>query len=64
MAQASTVDQHRAVPLEITPEAREQLTPFRERTFRAMYDAAMADGGADGHRERPGHLRATDMGRA
>ena len=47
MAQASTVGKHRAVPLEITPEAREQLTPFRERTFRAMYDAAMADGGAD-----------------
>ena len=31
----------------ITPEARERLTPFRERTFRAVYDAAMADGGAD-----------------
>ena len=46
MAKAPTVDKHRAVPLEITPEAREQLTPFRERTFRAMYDAAMADGGA------------------
>ena len=47
MAQASTVDHHRAAPLEITPEARERLTPFRERTFRAVYDAAMADGGAD-----------------
>ena len=47
MAQASAVDQHRAAPLEITPEARERLTPFLERTFRAMYAAAMADGGVD-----------------
>ena len=47
VARASAIDQHRAAPLEVTPEARERLTPFRERTFRAMYDAAMADGGAD-----------------
>ena len=47
MAQAFATGKHRAVPLEITPEAHEQLTPFRERTFRAMYDAAMADGGAE-----------------
>jgi len=47
VARAPAIDQHRAAPLEITPEARERLTPFRERTFRAMYDAAMADGGAE-----------------
>lgn len=47
MAQAFATGKHRAAPLEITPEARERLTPFRERTFRAMYDAAMADGGAE-----------------
>ena len=47
MAQASAIGKHRAAPLEITPEARERLTPFRERTFHAMYDAAMADGGAE-----------------
>ena len=47
MAQAFATGKHRAAPLEITPEARERLTPFRERTFRAMYDAVMADGGAE-----------------
>lgn len=47
MAQTSATGKHRAAPLEITPEAREWLTPFRERTFRAMYDAAIADGGAE-----------------
>ena len=47
MARAYATKQHRAAPLEITLEARERLTPFRERTFRAMYDAAMADGGAE-----------------
>ena len=47
MAKAPAVGHHRAAPLEITPEARERMTPFRERTFRAMYDAAMADGGAE-----------------
>lgn len=47
MAQASALGKHRAVPLEITLEARERMTPFRERTFRTMYDAAMADGGSD-----------------
>ena len=47
VAQVSAVGQHRSVPLEITPEARKRLTLFRERTFRAVYDAAMADGGGE-----------------
>ena len=47
MAQAAETAQSRPSPLNITPKARKRLTPFRERTFRAMYEAALADGGAD-----------------
>ena len=37
----------RSVRLEVTPEARPLLTPFLERTFRAMHEAALEDGGAE-----------------
>ncbi len=47
MAQAAETAHIRPVSLTITPKARKRLTPFRERTFRAMYEAALADGGAD-----------------
>ncbi len=47
MAQPAETAQSRPAPLHITPQARKRLTPFRERTFRAMYEAALADGGAD-----------------
>lgn len=47
MAQAAETAQSCPAPLSITPKARKRLTPFRERTFRAMYEAALADGGAD-----------------
>ena len=49
MAQAAapTKAPRRSVPLEVTPEARPLLTPFRERTFRAMHEAALEDGGAE-----------------
>ena len=47
MAQAADAMQPRPVPLHVTPEARKRLTPFRERVFRELYDAAIADGGAD-----------------
>ena len=49
MAQAAapTKAPRRSVPLEITPEARPLLTPFLERTFRAMHEAALEDGGAE-----------------
>ena len=46
-AAASTAAPRRSVPLEVTPEARPLLTPFRERTFRAMHEAALEDGGAE-----------------
>ena len=46
-AAASTAATMRSVPLEVTPEARPLLTPFRERTFRAMHEAALEDGGAE-----------------
>ncbi len=47
MAQALKTASPRPVPLEIRPEARPLLTKFRERTLRALYDAALADSGAD-----------------
>ena len=49
MAQAAapTKAPRRSVPLEVTTEARPLLTPFRERTFRAMHEAALEDGGAE-----------------
>ena len=47
MAQALKTASPRPAPLEIRPEARTLLTGFRERTLRALYDAALADGGAD-----------------
>ena len=49
MAQAAapTKAPRRSVPLEVTPEARPLLTPFRERTLRAMHEAAIEDGGAE-----------------
>ena len=40
-AVAPTKVPRRSVPLEVTPEARPLLTPFRERTFRAMHEAAI-----------------------
>ena len=46
-AAAPTKAPRRSVPLEVTPEARSLLTPFRERTFRAMHEAALEDGGAE-----------------
>ena len=46
-AAAPTKAPRRSVPLEVTPEARPLLTPFRERTFRAMHEAALEDGGAE-----------------
>ena len=46
-AAASTAAPRLSVPLEVTPEARPLLTPFRERTFRAMHEAALEDGGAE-----------------
>ena len=46
-AAAPTKAPQRSVPLEVTPEARPLLTPFRERTFRAMHEAALEDGGAE-----------------
>ncbi len=36
-AAAPTKAPRRSVPLEVTHEARPLLTPFRERTFRAMH---------------------------
>ena len=49
MAQAAapTKATRRSAPLEITAEARPLLTPFLERTFRAMHEAALEDGGAE-----------------
>ena len=47
MAQALKTTTHRPAPLEIRPEARPLLTEFREGILRALYDAAMSDGGAD-----------------
>lgn len=47
MAQALKTASPRPAPLEIRPEARPLLTEFRERTLRALYDAALADGGSD-----------------
>ena len=47
MAQAAEAMYPRPVPLLITPEARERMTPFRERVFRELYAAAREDGGAD-----------------
>ena len=46
-AAAPTKATRPSVPLEVTPEARPLLTPFRERTFRAMHEAALEDGGAE-----------------
>ena len=46
-AAAPTKAPRRSVPLEVTHEARPLLTPFRERTFRAMHEAALEDGGAE-----------------
>lgn len=47
MAQALKSATHRPASLEIRADAQPLLTEFRERTLRALYDAAISDGGAE-----------------